>query len=298
MKWKFKILLLILAIIIFGAVLVCAERNKVEEKKIIEQGYLRITYFSEKQFNKSRQIADSFTAGFPQEKILGGIIPHDTRHGEYIAHFFKNLKKQEPETILLIGPNHKEIGNGKIITASNSWYTPFGILEANQEIIKQLVEKGIVSENKLVIEQEHSIYGLVPFISYYLPQTKVVPLIFKSGFSISDIENLTSSLADILPKSIVIVAAVDFSHYLTSSQAEEKDKVTAKAMAEFDYQKILSFGERFNDYVDSPPSIAFLMLWMQKQGVKNIEILANTNSGKLEHRENEPVTSYFETVYY
>lgn len=298
-SWKWKISILVLSLVVFGASLLLAFQKKETGERIIPSSeYLKSSYFTEKQFNQTIRLAEQLAIDFPAERIKAGIVPHDLRHAEYIAHFLKNLKNQSPETILLIGPNHREFGHSSLITASNYWQTYFGVLQTNQELINILKEKGLVSDEPWVVEQDHTIAGIVPYIAYYLPKTKIVPLIFKSEFGVTDIENLVSSLENILPKSIVIIAAVDFSHYLTSRQAEESDKVTAKALADFDYQKILSFGERFNDYVDSPPSIAFLMLWMQKQGVKNIEILANTNSGKLEHRETEPVTSYFEAIYY
>jgi AmmeMemoRadiSam system protein B len=149
-----------------------------------------------------------------------------------------------------------------------------------------------------VIEADHSINGILPYLEYYLPQTTVVPLIMKSEVTLRDIEYLFSELKNSVPPDTVFLAAVDFSHYLTSQEATDNDRLTAQYLQNLDYQKIMSWGTRFNDYLDSPPSIALLLYWVRNQGIKNSKIVFNTNSGILANSLSLPVTSYFEVIYY
>lgn len=259
---------------------------------------LTSNYYYPHQFNQALALAETLEKSFSGTDIQGGIIPHDITHGEYIAHFFQNLQDQNPEYILLIGPNHYEHGSTPLITSSANWTTQSGTLETASDIVNELLTYGSFSESNDIIENEHTISGIVPYFSYFLPETKLIPLIFKAEVTLYEIDLLIELLENVLPENTVIVAAVDFSHYLTSGEATENDKVTAEALQSLDYQTLLSFGPRFNDYLDSPPSIAFLLRWLEKHNITESTILYNTNSGLLANNPNQPTTSYFEVIYY
>jgi len=259
---------------------------------------LSLKYYFPNQFQQSIKIGETLAEQFPEKAITAGVIPHDITHGEYIAHFFFQLKNQKPKNILLIGPNHFELGNSPITTSAASWSTPFGKLQTSQKSISTLLQQPAITENAQIIQNEHSIAGMVPFIAYYLPEVNIIPLIFKSELTLQDINYLAKALDNSLPKDTILIAAVDFSHYLTSDEAERNDKITEKALQELDYHTILSFGPRFNDYLDSPPSIALLLNWLEKNNIQNNKILYHTNSGMLTQNFSEPTTSYFEMVYY
>lgn len=242
---------------------------------------------------KSEELNESL----PEGKIKGGIIPHDTLHSEYIAHFFRKLKEQNPSTILLIAPNHQEAGPAAITTAKGFFATSFGKVEIDEKTVNKILSSSQVGEDEKVIEGEHSLGVIALYLKYYLPQTKVIPLIFKAGVKENALRGLIDTMKDVLPPETVIVATIDFSHYLTATQAAASDAVTGQAIETFDAGKILSFGQSFNDYLDSPPSLVFMLMWFKEKNAQ-VKILYQTNSGFLSGRLNEPCTSYFEAVFY
>lgn len=242
---------------------------------------------------KAEELKESFPAG----KIVGGIIPHDTLHSEYIAHFFRELKKLNPSRILLMAPNHQEAGLAAITTAKGNLATSFGEVEIDGEIVNKLLFTSLVGEDEKVIEREHSFGVVAPYLKYFLPQTKIIPLVFKAGVKENRLRGLIDLMKDVLPQETVIVATIDFSHYLTARQAFEKDAVTVQAIKNFDFGKIFSFGQHFNDYLDSPSSLAFMLLRFKEKN-SQVKILYQTNSGFLSGRLTEPCTSYFEAVFY
>jgi len=252
---------------------------------------------SPENFWSSLAKAGELKESFPGAKIKGGIIPHDTLHSEYIAHFFRELKKQNPATILLIAPNHQEAGLFGITTAKGFFATAFGEVEIDAKAVSRLLSFSQVGEDEKVIEGEHSLGVVAPYIKYYLPQTKIIPIVFKAGIKESALRNLIDSLEEVLPRETMIVATIDFSHYLTAGQAAANDSVTRQAIESFDTGKIFSFGQHFNDYLDSPSSLAFMLKWFKEKNAR-AEILYQTNSGFLSGRLTEPCTSYFETVFY
>lgn len=266
--------------------------------KSTEGKTLGLGFYSKAQFQKSIGLADKLPKNFPNQPVKAGIFPHDLTHAEYVAHLLKNLKNQEPKNILLIGPNHLERGIGKISTTSADWTTPFGIVSANKEVIDELLKHSAVIEDDELFKGEHSINGIIPYLAYYLPTTKIIPLSLKAEVNLKEINSLLDSLKTILPAGTVVIASVDFSHYLTSLEAQNHDLITAEALKKKDYYKIMSFGTRFNDYLDSPPSVALLLAWLVKNNVNRSQILFNTNSGLLANKFDLPVTSYFEMIYY
>ena len=91
---------------------------------------------------KKKKHSGSFlgAANKPTYHISGGIIPHHFLASELIADFFNQLSGQHPQTIILVGPNHYERGEFKVLTSLKGWDTPYGLLEPNKEFLEYLVE--------------------------------------------------------------------------------------------------------------------------------------------------------------
>lgn len=227
--------------------------------------------------------------------IAGGIIPHHLFPGFILTDFFSRLSVQKPKTIILIGPNHYEKGSFRVLTSLYSWDTPFGKVEPEDSIINELTFKNIVRVDEEVLPNDHAVAGIMPFIKYYLPNIKVVPILISGYTTQKEVEILASNLKDFMSEATVLVAPVDFSHYLTNDQAKEKDKVTLEVIENYDYRQLFTLN---NDYLDSPPSIAALLMVMQKLGTTKMDLLHHTNSGELQKDNYIETTSYFSIIYY
>lgn len=247
---------------------------------------------------------DTFYAGIEQAKkdnktftypVTGGIIPHHLYPGFIFADFFSRLSPQNPKTIILIGPNHYERGNFKALTSVYGWQTPFGVVEPNELFINKLVKENLIKIDGEVVSADHAVAGSMPFVKYYLPNVRVVPILLSGHMTQEETRILASNLKKRMDKDTVIIAAVDFSHYLTNQQAQEKDKVTLEVMKNFDYRQLFSLN---NDYLDSPPSIATLLMMMQMLGTTKMQLLHHTNSGELQKDDYIETTSYFSIAYY
>lgn len=227
--------------------------------------------------------------------VRGGIVPHDLFAGFIITDFFIRLSVQKPKTIVLIGPNHYERGNFKALSSLYGWKTPFGVIEPNKLVIEDLFKDQAIKVDEGVLPNDHAVAGIMPFIKYYLPKSKVVPILL-SGFTTEKEANfLSNSLNKHLNKDTVIIAAVDFSHYLTSQQAQDKDEATLETLKSFNYRRLFSLN---NSYLDSPAAIAVLLKSLQNLNAVNMEILNHTNSGQLQSNDSIETTSYFSIAYY
>ena len=230
-------------------------------------------------------------------EIAGGIIPHHWLAGHLITGFFAALAAQDqpPRTIILIGPNHTNAGQARALTSDLPWSTPFGLVEPDSQRIESLVKAGLVEIGGDVLTPEHSVAGIMPAVSRYLPDARVVPIILAGGFALGEAERLAAALVPMLDEHTVLVAAVDFSHYLVQSEAQARDELTLRAIRDFDSGLLYTLG---NDYLDSPPSIAVLLESMRALASDEFVLLVNTNSGVLTSDELAPTTSYFSGYYY
>lgn len=230
-----------------------------------------------------------------ESRIVGGIVPHHLLPSFIIADFFSRITIQKPSTIIVIGPNHYEAGEHQVLSSDFDWQTPFGVVSPHYGIIEELKERKLLDIDNKVATNEHSVAGMMPYIKYYLPDAIVVPLMIKRSLSMEEINTLATELSKYSEKGAVVVASVDFSHYLNANEAEQKDSVTLQAMRDFDYRRLLTLS---NDYLDSPPSIAVLLSTMQKRGISTSELAHHTNSGILQHDPFQETTSYISLVFH
>lgn len=231
----------------------------------------------------------------PIHRIVGGITPHHLEVGFILADFYKRLSWQKPDTIILLGPNHYEKGNFKALTSLYGWDTPFGVVKPNDTIINTLISRNLVRVDEQTLPNDHAVAGSMSFIKYYIPEAKVVPILLSGRMTSGEAEMLAGCLKNFIKEDSVIVAAVDFSHYLMNKEAQEKDKTTLQIMQDFNFRQLFLMN---NDYLDSPPSIGTLLMVMQKLGTTHMDLLYNSNSGKIQKNDYIQTTSYFEIAYY
>lgn len=228
-------------------------------------------------------------------KIVGGITPHHLDVGFIIADFYSRLAPQKPKTIILLGPNHYERGNFKALTSLYWWQTPFGLVEPDNLIIESLINNKLVKVDEDTVSNDHAVAGSMSFIKYYVPQAKVVPILLSGRMNQEEAAILADNLAKFIKNDTVIIAPVDFSHYLTNKVAQEKDKLAFQVMKEFDYRQLFSMN---NDYLDSPPSIGTLLMVMQKLKTTNMDLLYHSNSGEIQKNDFIQTTSYFSITFH
>lgn len=222
--------------------------------------------------------------------IKGGIIPHHLLPADLLASFFKRISHQRVETYILIGPNHHEKGNSKILTSDWNWNTPFGEVKANTQVIDALVQETPTLIDTDVLEYEHSVAGIMPYIKQYSPDANVIPLILSNTLTADELDSLALKIEPFITKNTVVLAPVDFSHYLRSEEAEAHDKVTWEAIQNFDIDHLLHMD---SDNLDSPSSISLLLLLMKYESTVSMHLYENTNSGRLLNTPYVSTTSYF-----
>jgi AmmeMemoRadiSam system protein B len=246
-------------------------------------------FFDPRYFNP-QTLKEEETSG---SEIYGAVIPHHLLAHRLMAEVFARLQKNPPSLLVLLGPNHYNRGS-RILTSPLGWQTPFGTVEVDEEVIQQLLDSNVVKKDDYAFAEEHSIGNVMPFVKYYLPNTKVVPIIYHHDVSKKEALLMAEHLANLAEDGGVIIASVDFSHYLTRQEAEEKDRETLKVMQENNLDTLFTMG---NDHLDSPAALGTLFLAMQNLEIQDFTLLDHTNSGIIMGNDMIETTSYMTLVF-
>lgn len=207
---------------------------------------------------------------------LGVVIPHHLAAAFEIARFYHGLADVvTPETIFIIGPNHYEEGKADIQTCLNCIYASTeGDVEVNIEMVNKLVDDGIAKAGDEYFVQEHAIFSHTPFIKNYFPEAKIVPIMVNWKMPLMEVRRLSDWLDKNLPENSLVIASVDFSHYISWEAADFHDQSSFATISNFDYDNI------YDLEIDSPSTIYTLLELMEKRGYVKAERLEHTNLGQ------------------
>jgi len=224
--------------------------------------------------------------------IRGGVVPHHLVAQLPLAAYFQNLSQYPYKRVILLGPNHDNLGDHSVVTSLSPWETPYGLVGADTENIKSL---DCASHDEVATNNEHSLEVLMPFVKTYLPLSSVIPLHLKRNLSLSELKSLRTCLLPLIDAQTLILASVDFSHYLSSTEASQKDRQTLGLIKQLDYEKLLSLSP---DHLDSPPSLVLLLMLMQASNSTVLEVSNHTDASVLTNEPHQATTTHYYLNYY
>lgn len=222
-------------------------------------------------------------------KIAGLILPHHLLASDLMKQTLSLVDNENIDRIILIGPNHYELGDKPVLTSYSGWNTTSGDVYTDNRLVDSLSHLNLIDVADNIVAQEHSIIGLLPFIKSQFPSATITPIVVKHYLSETDIENLVAVLSTSYRPGTLFITSTDFSHYLKGDQAAINDRLTADLIKSRKYDRIL---ELSNDYVDSPVSLTVLLKIMDRLGYSEEHLFLNTNSGYLTGDMSSPSTSY------
>lgn len=192
---------------------------------------------------------------------VGGIVPHHLFVADIIQGFFDTLRPHPYDHIVVLGPNHNEQGTDTI-AKNPPW-------------------------------DDQSFTSLKPYLDNTFPRAKQSIYLLKKSITVEESTTLAQELSELNGK-ILVIASIDFSHYLSAQEAFQKDQTTLSKIVSRDYPSILSMD---SDYLDSPGSLVTLLIYLDLQGKTRMDILAYDNSG-LRVNPYDLTTSYYSIIFY
>jgi hypothetical protein len=228
--------------------------------------------------------------------VKGIISTHHTLASELIHDLFISIKDNQYDSIVIIGPDHNSREGLKIITSDAGWSTPFGTLELNETYHKRLLAHPYMAVNNAIMKNEHSSGAIIPYVKYYFPDASINTVAIPATLNLKESEDLGVFLSEMIDvENTLLIASLDFSHYLTVLDAYKMDEITLKAIQEKNYRKIMGFT---NDNVDSPQTLIAFLAYMDEIGCSHKILLDHKNSYDLVPADYHSTTSYFSFIFY
>ncbi len=204
-----------------------------------------------------------------------------------------------PDTIIILGVNHRGIGKGFSVDSNDSWITPLGEVLIDKELSESIVKNSELFEyDEVASAYEHSIEVQLPLLKYFNKNIKIVPI----TIGVYELEKLLKAGKEIAGvvkdrDNILIIASSDMSHYVSEEYARRVDFLAIEEMKKISPESMFNTVVSHNISMCGLATITTLLSVLRELGVKNSEIVEYTNSGVITGDKSE-VVAYLSMIFY
>ncbi|MFH1767338.1 MAG: AmmeMemoRadiSam system protein B [Patescibacteria group bacterium] len=227
-----------------------------------------------------------------ESSVRGIILPHHLVASDMIAEALLTVDMRNVKRIIVIGPNHGELGDHTALSTNIDWEIGEVVLGHDKELYDQLLHEGYIANDQLVVMNEHAVTVPLSYIQDVASHVRVLPIILSENQSVERLIELGERLA--LDEETLIIASVDFAHYLSLEESNENDLVTLDLIESMDVEGIY---ELDSDYIDSSSSIIVFLEAMKALGTTDGRILNHSNSAIIQGVNHQSTTSYYTILY-
>ncbi|MGB5966360.1 MAG: AmmeMemoRadiSam system protein B [Sulfurimonadaceae bacterium] len=190
------------------------------------------TTFNQKAKQRDRTVSN----GTPRALI----VPHAGYvYSGYTANLaYAMAQKSSAKRIIVIGPSHRVYFEGLSAAKYEALKTPCGLLRSDEQYLQKLDKRFSFGFVKEAHAKEHSTEVQFPFINHYMPEKKVIEIIYGKSTKRELTELMVHLLND--PDNLLIISS-DLSHYYAKKEAHNKDFICLDAVEQID-SKLLKSG--------------------------------------------------------
>jgi len=162
------------------------------------------------------------------------IVPHA---GYIYSGFTANvayslLEKLSPKRVVVIGPSHRVAFKGASVIPYDEYQTPCKNIRIDKEYSKDLIDTFDFVEFNESAHHEHSTETQMPFIHHYLPNTKVVEIVY-GDISYKEITKIVSQILKDSEDTFLVIST-DMSHFYDLKTANHLDGIGLEAIKKLD----------------------------------------------------------------
>jgi len=217
-----------------------------------------------------------------REEVIGLISPHAgyIYSGAVAGATISRIRFKD--TFIILGPNHTGMGKPFSIMTEGVWKTPLGEVGIDSELGKQLLAGSrYLEEDYLAHLHEHSIEVQLPFLQYFKPDFKLVPIILAhaGGAIYQEIGRAIAKAVKETGREVVIIASSDMTHYEPQASAQKKDDKAIEAILNLDEDELLKRVDRLNISMCGFGPAVSLLAAAKELGAKKAELVKYQTSG-------------------
>jgi len=217
-----------------------------------------------------------------KEDVIGLVSPHAgyIYSGPVAGAVISRIKFKD--TFIIMGPNHTGRGKPLSIMTQGTWETPLGEVEIDSELGKQiLAASSHLQEDSVAHQYEHSLEVQLPFLQYFKPDIKIVPIVlsYSSGATYKEIGKGIAKAVKGLNKEVVIIASTDMTHYEPHPSAQRKDTQAIEAILDLNEDELLKRVDELNISMCGYAPTVSLISAAKELGATGAELVKYQTSG-------------------
>lgn len=235
------------------------------------------------------------------ENIFGLIVPHAGYlfSGSTAAHAYNFIKEKKYDTVFVIAPSHSYISSPIGIYDYEFYKTPLGLIPIEQEIIDLLFQEEDIGDIKFGMRPENSLETQLPFLQSVLEEFQLVPILIRDQ-SLPTAKKLAKIIKNVLSdyeKNVLFIFSTDLSHFHSAKTAEKLDHRLIESVGKMDLNKFDQLIQTGDGEACGFGCVETGLVLAEKYGIKNIDILEYTHSGKISG-DNTRVVGYMSALLY
>lgn len=239
----------------------------------------------QKVFESEIGAAGKIDQDFPTT-INGVVCPHAgiIFSGAVASWAYAVLSLTDPiDTFIIIGPNHRGLGRRASLSSAESWITPLGKVEVDQEAVNFLISvSSIFSIDDRAHQYEHSCEIQIPFLQHFIPFSfKICPIsLLDQTFEAA--KEMSQAIIELSQKKkIVIIASTDFTHYESDTVAREKDLICIDNIIRLDGEEFFHCIHRNQISICGPGGVGTLIEFQKNRHSSRGNLLCYATSGDI-----------------
>jgi len=218
----------------------------------------------------------------PKEDAVGALVPHAgyPYSGAVAGAVISRIKFKE--TFIIMGPSHSGLGKPFSVMAEGMWRTPLGDVKTDTELARQIIAASEYAEaDEAAHRQEHAVEVQLPFLQYFQPDIKIVPIILAHApaSAYQEVGRGIARALQELKREAVIIASGDMTHYEPQAVAEKKDRAAIEAMLALDADELTRRYEALNISMCAHGPVVALIAAARELGATGAELVKYQTSG-------------------
>jgi AmmeMemoRadiSam system protein B len=227
----------------------------------------------------------------------GVVMPHHLLVEKDIKSLYAKLAQRHAyKRIVIISPNHFNYGYHYISTTDVE-NEKFPGQKVDQGAFAKLIASNVVFNEPKKFYLDHGVTNHIPFVQKYFPDAVIVPIQIKSGANENKLNILADTISALIDEDTLVLASIDFSHYVPEPNAVENDKRTIQLLkdwsmngpntAEISYKQVQTVSQNVNAELtdgiamDSPETFYVLLRVMEISGNRNFNFVKRTSSAEI-----------------
>ncbi|MCX7914824.1 MAG: AmmeMemoRadiSam system protein B [Verrucomicrobiae bacterium] len=192
-----------------------------------------------------------------------------------------------PDCVILLGPNHHNLGHPYAVFARGTWQLPVGDVAVDEATADELLTRcDLLRDDAWAHSREHSLEVEVPFLMRTNPRLQIVPIVIGGPWPDSGdrarLRTIARAVAETVAhrgQPVLLVASTDFNHYEDQRTTERKDRLALEAIEHRDPELLM---DRVQKHDISMCGVAptYIALHAANQlGAQTVRILDHRTSG-------------------